>query len=227
MKLLIALILVASAIATDLIIPLYQYPAGNGQAWNPILQAVTANPSLNTKIIVNPNSGPGNGLSDPQYLAGSKSLAANVNVQLLGYIHTSADGGKTSCSRPYSVLEEEIFTYSSWVAAGIPIQGVFIDEAPANTANDCVRYMQNLTDLIRKDSAILFPQRQVVFNPGITGTLQPYYDMNPTLISAMETCFVVDFLGRGSWDDCYPWSYLQEVRFQRVLWQFHRRHPAR
>lgn len=64
--------------------------------------------------------------------------------------------------------------------------------------------MQSLTDLIRTDSAILFPQRQVLFNPGIIGTLQPYYDMSPNLICAMETCFVVDSLSGRSLEECFP-----------------------
>ncbi|KAK0623960.1 Spherulation-specific family 4-domain-containing protein [Immersiella caudata] len=201
-------IFATAATATDLLIPLYLFPANNGQAWTPIEQALTSNPTLTTKIIINPNNGPGKtpneGLGDPQYVAGTKALGSHRNAQMVGYVHTSTDGGATRCNRPYSELEADIRTWSTWVSQDIPIQGIFIDEAPVNTNNNCVEYMRNLTDLIRNDPDILFPQRLVIFNPGGTGTLQPFYDLNPTYIVALETCFVVPEKAGGEYDQCDP-----------------------
>jgi hypothetical protein len=208
MKVTAPFLLASVAVATDLIIPLYQYPAGDGAAWNPILEAVQNKTNLNATIIINPNNGPGNGVTDPQYLAGARALAANPNVQLLGYVHTQINSSVPRCSRPWDTVASEIRTWSTWVSeANIPIQGIFIDEAPANADNDCISYMRNLTALVQNDTEILFPRRLVVFNPGSPGErgdLQPYYDMNPTLIAALETCFVINILGGGECDECRP-----------------------
>ncbi|KAK0745746.1 Spherulation-specific family 4-domain-containing protein [Schizothecium vesticola] len=204
MKVFITIAFAAAAAATDLLIPLYQFPANNGQVWSPIEQALTDNPNLNAKIIINPNNGPGNGIDDPQYVAGTQALGSHPNAQMVGYVHTSTDFGQTRCNVPYSQIEADIRTWSTWVSRGIPIQGIFIDEAPTNTANNCVEYMRNLTDLIRNDPDILFPQRLVIFNPGGTGTLQPYYDLNPTYIVSLETCFVVPERAGGEYDQCDP-----------------------
>ncbi|KAK0633883.1 hypothetical protein B0T14DRAFT_561422 [Immersiella caudata] len=80
MKLKVSFLLAPVAVATHLIIPLYQYPAGNGAAWNPILEAVQNKTNLNATIIINPGNGPGNGVVDPQYLV----------VSLLPYMEQSA-----------------------------------------------------------------------------------------------------------------------------------------
>ncbi|KAK3364373.1 Spherulation-specific family 4-domain-containing protein [Lasiosphaeria hispida] len=207
MRLLTTSALLAATTATELLIPLYQFPANNGQAWAPIEQAMTENLKLTHKIIINPNNGPGGpgqGIEDPQYVAGSSALASHSNAQLLGYVHTSTDGGTTRCNVPWEQITADIRTWSTWVSKGINIQGIFIDEAPANTANSCVQYMQNLTNFIRNDKSLLFPQRLVIFNPGGTGTLQPYYDMNPTLIVSLETCFVTPEKARVAFDQCNP-----------------------
>lgn len=101
MKILILSILIAVVIAaTYLIISLYQGPGDNGQVWTPTLEAITGNSSLTIKVIINPSNDPGNGISDPQYVAGTKSLAPNSNVQLLGYVRASPGLGKTRCGRP-------------------------------------------------------------------------------------------------------------------------------
>ena len=192
------------SLATDLLLPLYQYPASSGAVWSPITDALAANPSLTAKIIINPNNGPGTGIDDPQYVAGTQLLAAHANAQLIGYVHTSTDGGATRCSVPWESVAADIRTWSSWVDKGVPITGIFIDEAPANSNNDCVAYMRNLTDFIRTDAALKFAKRLVVFNPGGTGALQPYYDMKPDLIVALETCFTVPEKAQVLYDQCDP-----------------------
>ncbi|KAK3297142.1 Spherulation-specific family 4-domain-containing protein [Chaetomium fimeti] len=199
-----------TATATELLLPLYQYPADNGGAWQPIEDALTANPSLTAKIIINPNNGPGEGpsqgINDPQYEAGGKLLAAHANAQLLGYVHTSTDGGATRCTVPWADVEADIRTWATWVDAGVAMRGIFIDEAPNNSVNpECEAYMQNLTTLIRTDAELVEkfgPQPVVVFNPGGTGQLQPYYEMEPDYIVALETCFTVPEHAGGDYDQC-------------------------
>ncbi|KAK4100205.1 hypothetical protein N658DRAFT_538672 [Parathielavia hyrcaniae] len=87
--------LAATAVATDLLLPLHQYPANNGAAWSPIEQAITANPALTFKIIINPHNGPGGpgqGIDDPQYVAGTRALASHPNAQLLDRVVFPAVG---------------------------------------------------------------------------------------------------------------------------------------
>ena len=87
----------------------------------------------------------------------------------------------------------------------MPITGIFIDESPFNTDNDCVAYMRNLTTFIKTDPSLAFAKRRVVFNPGGIGTLQPYYDMQPDLIAALETCFTVpERATNPDYDGCDP-----------------------
>jgi hypothetical protein len=199
--------LAATATATELLLPLYQYPANNGGAWAPVESALAANPSLTAKIVINPNngpSGPNQGLADPQYVAGGKALSAYANAQLLGYVHTSTNGGATRCNRNWTDVVADIRTWSTWVDAGIAIRGIFIDEAPVNNNNDCVNYMQNLTNFVRStNQGLKFGAKPLlVFNPGGTGALASYYAMQPDLIIALETCFTVPARAGGDYDQC-------------------------
>ena len=194
------------ASATDLLLPLYQYPANNGAAWSPITEALTLNKALTAKIIINPNNGPGSGpkegINDPQYVAGAKALTALPNAQLIGYVHTSLDGGATRCTVPYADITAAVKTWTSWVSAGIAIRGIFVDEAPNDDTNSaCVKYMSDLTAFIRAQTAF-GTKPIVVFNPGGTGSLQGYYDLQPDLIVAMETCFVVPERAGEDYDQC-------------------------
>lgn len=86
--------LAATAAATVLLVPLYQFPTGNGEAWTPLPRAPMANPLLTTKFVINPNDGPGES-TDSQYLVDTKALAAHPIAQLLRYVHTSTNSGKT------------------------------------------------------------------------------------------------------------------------------------
>ena len=111
MKASLLILFAATTSATSLLLPLYQYPANNGGAWSPITDALAANPSVNFKIIINPNNGPGSGpsqgINDPQYVSGTKVLAAHANAQLIGYVHTSPDGGSTRCAVPVSQRKKD------------------------------------------------------------------------------------------------------------------------
>ncbi|KAL2146611.1 hypothetical protein VTI28DRAFT_3110 [Corynascus sepedonium] len=207
MRLALLATLAATTTATDVLLPLYQYPTSSGSAWAPIETALAANPSVTATIIINPANGPGGpnqGIDDPNYEAGTKALAEHDNAQLIGYVHTSTDWGLTRCNVPWASITADILKWSTWVDRGVPIRGIFIDEAPSNTANDCVNYMSNLTAFIRNPSLNFGGEDAVVvFNPGGTGpALQTYYNMGPDLIVALETCFTVPAHAGESYDQC-------------------------
>ncbi|KAK0750108.1 Spherulation-specific family 4-domain-containing protein [Schizothecium vesticola] len=195
----------AVAAATDLLIPFYQYPADKGAAWNEVFWSLGNNTDLTHTLVISPNNGPGGAAPDDNYAAATETLAKFGNARMIGYVHTSLDDGATRCTRPWNEITNDVNTWFSWTSkAGVkvPIQGIFIDEAPSDSANlDCVTYMRNLTTLIRTADA----QRIVVFNPGTVGTgLQPYYDLSPTFIVAFETCFMTPALARAEFDQCDP-----------------------
>ncbi|KAL2152290.1 hypothetical protein VTH82DRAFT_5474 [Thermothelomyces myriococcoides] len=198
--------LAAAAKATDVLLPLYQYPGNNGGDWDPIKNALIENPSVQATIVINPYNGPGGdgqGIEDPQYVAGTQALAALPNVRLIGYVHTSTDWGQTRCNVPLEDIKANISKWSTWNDGGVPIKGIFIDEAPVNLENNCLEYMSNLTTFIR-DSALQLGGANafVVFNPGGTGNLLPYYSLGPDLIIALETCFTTPETAGDSYDQC-------------------------
>ena len=187
--------LASFAWATDLLVPLYASPT----LWGPVETAVASNPGLTAKIIINPSSGPGDFPPRQDYLDHAKTLSANKNVQLIGYIHTSDDGGATRCQKPIDDLKADIRKWANWntiSGAGISMHGIFIDEAPFDGNNNCTAYMQDLTSFIKEDASLTFSSpRVVVFNPGTpgTGALKPYFSQTPPpdIIVALETCFTI------------------------------------
>ena len=129
------------ASATSILLPLYQYPADRGSVLTPITTAIAENPSLKFILIINPANGPGPADSSPDtnYLAATRALAAYPNAQLIGYMHASTDGGATRCSVPYSSIINDIRTWVIWWSKGVPISGIFVDEAPTDAQNNCVQ----------------------------------------------------------------------------------------
>jgi len=191
------------AAATELLIPFYQYPGDNGTAWKEVFWSLRNNTDLMHTLVISPGNGPGGATPDDNYAAATEALAGFDNARMIGYVHTSLDAGETRCTRPLDDVKKDINTWFSWTSkAGfkVPIKGIFIDEAPSDSANlDCVAYMRNLTDLILKADA----NHTVVFNPGTVGTgLKPYYELNATFIVAFETCFVTPELARVEFDQC-------------------------
>ena len=53
---------------------------------------------------------------DAEYVEGTKSPAAKPNAQLIGYVHTSIDGGATRCTVPYADITGAVKTCSrTWL----------------------------------------------------------------------------------------------------------------
>jgi len=187
---------------TEVLLPLYLYPLPG--AWSPIKSAVAAHPDLTFNIVINPNNGPTNA-PDGNYDPETSALGAYPNVKLLGYVHTSTDWGATRCNIPFGDITHDIEVWYNWtINYNIPISGIFVDEAPVNTANGCVNYMQNVTWHIKNTFG---PGAKVVYNPGYTGgstAIQTFYDLSPgpDLVVAAETCFVTSADAWGSLDEC-------------------------
>lgn len=49
--------LAALGAATDILLPLYIYPSSG--VWDPVYDAISDNPDVTFRVIVNPDSGPG------------------------------------------------------------------------------------------------------------------------------------------------------------------------
>jgi hypothetical protein len=154
--------------------PLYIYPGNN--AWQPLFDAATANPSLIFQAVVNVNSGPG---SDPcpnsDYINALDALNSYANIRTLAYVHTASryDCGPNQnwicpATRDLSALEAEITTYQNWSNGGcaaqkdIHIGGIFFDEAP--TTPDKIDYMRNITTFARNT---LTNGNTILFNAGV------------------------------------------------------------
>lgn len=154
--------------------PLYIYPSNN--AWQPLFDAATANPSLIFQAVINPNSGPGSGpCPNIDYINALDALNKHPNIHTLGYVHTASryDCGPNQnwiCpgTQDLSVLRADITTYQNWSNGGcaankdIHIGGIFFDEAP--TTPDKIDYMRNITTYARNT---LTHGKTILYNAGV------------------------------------------------------------
>lgn len=115
-----------SVTATGILLPLYVYPGTNAAIWAPLKTAITAYPSVQWQIIINPNNGPGTKPSSPypdtNYIAGIKALKKYSNVKTLGYVHTSYG------RRPVNDIRADINNYTNWSSytnGDISMDGMF------------------------------------------------------------------------------------------------------
>ena len=186
--------LASIAAATDLVFPLYTHPGTGGSNWASVRTALSSNPNLASTIVINVENGPGSGGPDDDWTAGAKSLADLPNVSLIGYVHS------TLCQRPAAEVQADIQAWAAWRDQGVNINGIFIDEAPAD--GNCVDYMEGLTTYTRNTAGL----EVLVYNPGFPSTphsLDAYYALNPNYISALETCFTTTTNGDDLCDGPY------------------------
>ncbi|KAI9929631.1 hypothetical protein ASPWEDRAFT_110012 [Aspergillus wentii DTO 134E9] len=151
-----------STAKANVIIPFYLYPSEG--AWTPLEKLIAANKDVEFTIIINPDNGPGSSsLPDDAFITEVPKLTAHSNALVLGYVPTGTG------SRDISEVEQDIKRYAGWASASgngsFAVQGVFLDEAPAEYSSDTVTYYQKLASLI-KGSDGLGPENQVVMNPG-------------------------------------------------------------
>lgn len=143
-----------------LFLPLYIYPTDD--SWSPIYNSLSANPSLNFTIIVNPDSGPGAApYPEDDYITAVAKLNAYPNANVLGYVHV------LSTDRSISEVESDIDTYAGWSTyseSNIQVDGIFFDEAPNDYSSATYSYMRNVAAHAR--AALPASSPSVTFNPG-------------------------------------------------------------
>lgn len=90
-----------------ILLPLYIYP-GIG-VWEPLFNALEANPGLDFWVIVNPFNGPGQGtLPDANYLDMLSRLTGVPNVKVIGYVRCDY------ARRPVEDIVADIEKYAAW-----------------------------------------------------------------------------------------------------------------
>lgn len=141
-----------------ILLPLYIYPATN--AWNALYDSITANPSVQFKVIVNPDSGPGAGnIPDDNYIANIAQLNSYPNVATLGYVHASYG------ARDQGLVQADVETYQGWASytgSDIHVDGIFFDESPSNSS--MLAYVRDITSAAK---ATMTNGNTIILNPGV------------------------------------------------------------
>lgn len=139
-------------------LPLYIWPTPS--AWTPLYNAISSSPNTTFNVIINPDSGPSDGASQPEIVSAVTQLRSYSNVQLFGYVHVSY--GK----RNVSEVQKDVATYAKWKktkSSDIHLDGIFLDEAPEDVKY--LGYMKNVQLYIKK--TMPKSKGQVWTNPGI------------------------------------------------------------
>ncbi|KAI5209188.1 hypothetical protein AUEXF2481DRAFT_27870 [Aureobasidium subglaciale EXF-2481] len=165
-------------LAMAIAIPLYIYPTPG--AWDPLYKAISAAPDTTFNVIVNPDSGPSDGASNPEVVSAVTGLRSYSNVQLFGYVHIEY------AQRNATVVHQEIATYASWkktANSDIHLDGIFIDEAPYELKY--LPYLKDIQDYVHE----VMPEshQQVWTNPGIPIDAQFYEYAD--LVNAYENSY--------------------------------------
>lgn len=74
-----ALALASVVSSTSILLPLYEWPTDN-TTWSPVFEAATAHPHINFKVIVNPNTGPGDTGKIPNIYIENINLGENQQL---------------------------------------------------------------------------------------------------------------------------------------------------
>jgi hypothetical protein len=162
------LLSVPHILAAYITFPIYIDPSP--KAWAPLYSAISSTPQVLFQLIINPNSGPGNGVypSWNWIQALSQLRTTYKNVQLIGYAHISY------CNRAINLVEADVATYANWATYsnasakiavnGIHLDGIFFDEAPESYTAFDFAYLTSITTYARS----LFPGGgHISLNPGI------------------------------------------------------------
>ncbi|GAB1741295.1 hypothetical protein NU219Hw_g6535t1 [Hortaea werneckii] len=190
-----------------ILVPLYMFPFPG--AWDPLLQAAQKHPEITFQAIINPDSGPGQGnCPGPEYSTALANLIAHPNIQTLGYVHTAtrSDCGSNgneicTCTQPLSALRANITKYARWPRAGcassvkgvnLHVDGIFIDEAPADVVEDCWGYMREAANHAKQQMP--WGANTVFFNTG-TRTDERYWRIADYINVFENTAEVFDVNG--------------------------------
>ncbi|KAG5940995.1 hypothetical protein E4U53_007503 [Claviceps sorghi] len=177
------LLVVASASATGVLLPLYVYPSSkfnDGAAnWKPVVAAASSSPSLPFLTVINPFNGPGRtgrpGDADANYITGVSQLNALRNMKTIGYVRTNY------ATAPMAELKANMSIWKSWSAypaANLSIHGIFLDESAPHAT-----YMTEAAAFARQTFGA---SATVVCNFG-TAAPEAYYEICDVVV-AFESC---------------------------------------
>lgn len=114
--------------------------------------SITANPSLDFVIIVNPNSGPGTEpLPGVDYIREVPKLNAFPNVHTVGYIAIDY------CRKPLDKVCDEISVYANWdreygdQIEGLYVEGIFVDETHNHFDDSRMSYLERLKCFVKDE----------------------------------------------------------------------------
>jgi hypothetical protein len=117
-------------------------------------QSVELRPDIQFTVIVNPDSGPGDGPTpDDRYTEALKHLSSYHNVRALGYVRTGY------ATRSKADVLDEIQTYAAWSSnsTSLAMHGVFLDETPHQYTAEAAEFLREVGDAIRNSQGLQSP----------------------------------------------------------------------
>jgi len=115
--------------------------------------SIEYNPDLHFVVVINPNSGPGEPPApDARYAQELPKLNKQKNVTTVGYVRLQY------CKRSLEQVYEDVAIYAGWAknqAAGIYVEGIFLDEAPNEWSDRVGKYLDDLSVKIKETQGIL------------------------------------------------------------------------
>ncbi|KAL4947063.1 Spherulation-specific family 4 [Aspergillus filifer] len=188
------------------IFPLYIYPETNS-TWKPLYEAIQSHPDLSFLVVINPQSGPGNGsVPDEAYQIAIRQLDTYANVQKVGYVRTNY------AERNVSEVLDDIATYSEWEteSSDLAMAGIFFDEAPHQYAEGTAEYLTRINAAV-KDATGLQGDRTVILNPGV---------IPDTRLSVPNTDITVTFEQSYTHYETSQESVLKAATADRATWAY-------
>lgn len=163
LPLLTPLLLALPTTSLTILLPLYLYPGPNATAWSSVTDTISAHPTVQFTIVINPNSGPGTPSypTDANIISGIAALNSYANVRTVGYVETY------HASRDIAAVNAEVDVYAKWAtytAANIAIGGIYFDDVSSEPTDSIYTYYSTISQHAR--TAIPSPTTKIVFNPG-------------------------------------------------------------
>jgi hypothetical protein len=116
--------------------------------------SISAYPSLNFIIVINPSSGPGTAPWWPNidYIREIPRLKAYANVRLVAYVHA------TYCKRPIGDVFNDIAKYATWShdesCPGLGVEGVFVDETLNLHSVEAKQYLDSIDEKVKATDGV-------------------------------------------------------------------------
>lgn len=115
--------------------------------------SVGAHPELNFLVVVNPNSGPGDGpLPGDDYIREVPKLNTFPNVLTVGYVRAGW------CKRPLKDTIEDIGLFAGWRLHDIPglyVNGIYLDETPNHISRESTAFLDATTNFIKSVNGLI------------------------------------------------------------------------